>query len=60
MSTSKEFGGRDFGDDVVDDDVEDDGVVVSVDASLAVNASVKQEATRCIESPSGDTTLFSW
>ena len=36
------------------------GLVVSVAASLAVRASVKQEATRCIESPRGDTTRLRW
>lgn len=36
------------------------GLVVSVAASLALSDSVKHAATRCMESPSGVTTLFRW
>ena len=36
------------------------GLVVRVAASLALRASVKQDATRCMESPRGVTTRFRW
>ena len=36
------------------------GLVVSVVASLALRASVKQAATRCIESPRAETTRLRW
>jgi hypothetical protein len=52
-----------------EEDVDDDGVVVDflfddvfvvrVAASLALRDSVKHEATRCMESPNGVTTLLS-
>lgn len=38
----------------------DDDLVVRVAASLALRDSVKHEATRCMESPNGVTTLLSW
>lgn len=36
------------------------GLVVSVVASLALRASVKQAATRCIESPRAETTRLKY
>lgn len=35
-------------------------LVVRVAASLALRDSVKHDATRCMESPNGVTTLLSW
>ena len=36
------------------------GLVVSVAASLALKASVKQAATRCIESPGAEANRLRW
>lgn len=66
-----EFGGNGERPDDDDDGGDGDGVallleeldcvlVVKVAASLALRDSVKHDATRCMESPSGVTTLLSW
>ena len=41
-------------------ELEDVGLAVSVAFSLALKASVKQDATRCMESPRGVTTRLRW
>jgi hypothetical protein len=51
-----EFGGK--GEKAFEEEVL--GLVVRVAASLALRASVKQDATLCMESPRGLTTLFRW
>jgi hypothetical protein len=50
---------KDADDDRVVDFLFDDVFVVRVAASLALRDSVKHEATRCMESPNGVTTLLS-
>jgi hypothetical protein len=68
LRTSIGFDGKVDKHDEEDDDDNDDGVnflvdddlVVRVAASLALRDSVKHEATLCMESPSGVTTLLSW
>lgn len=58
MRISNEFDGNGDGDELLVVVVV--VVFVRVEASLADRDSVKHEATRCMESPRGVTTLLRW